>query len=386
MRIFYFARIDIAYMDASSRHVTEFCKQFVKLGHDVTLFVPDMGARPQHEGFRTVYVPVGWRHPAVTFFSFYLFLFFYFLAHYWKTRPDVVYTRHQPMEWIVTGLRYLLDFKYVIEVNGLNFIEQKIHNQPEWWIKLNRRMERIVFRMAHKMVTSSKQLQEILCREYRLKEDHFCVVSNGANPDLFQPMDRDRCRERLALDADAPHLIFIGSLRRWHGLDQIVGAMPALIERIPGIRLMIVGEGEQREKVEQMVRENGLERAVTLFGGKLFEEVPYYINAADVCLGSFSDKPGISPLKIFDYMACGKPIVCNAVGGMDALIQSTESGRLIHSQSAQDWVQPIAELMADPEERKRLGENGRKAVLETYNWKSICTTIADTLAATLNGS
>ncbi len=381
MRIFYFARIDIAYMDASSRHVTEFCRQFARLGHTVTLFVPDMGSRPETEGIQTVYVPVGWRHPAVTFISFYFFLLFYFLAHYFRQRPDVVYTRHQQMEWLVTWLRYVLDFTYVIEVNGLSFVEQKIHDNPDWVIKLTRRMERIVFRMAHKMVTSSGQLQEILCREYRLKPEHFCVVSNGANPELFKPMDQARCREQLHLEADNPYLIFIGSLKRWHGLDQIVGAMPALAEKIPGIHLMIVGEGEQRTQVERMVRENGLENTVTLFGEKLFEEVPYYINAADICLGSFSDKPGISPLKIFDYMACGKPIVSNAVGGMDALIQSTQSGKLIHSQNAQAWIPPIVELMEDPGQRRTLGENGRKAVLETYNWESICRKIAAAIEA-----
>ncbi|GJL80294.1 MAG: hypothetical protein NPINA01_32830 [Nitrospinaceae bacterium] len=379
MRLFYFARIDIQYEDASARHVLEFCRQFADMGHSVTLFVPALGPPRKVENVSVVTIPCLSRKSAVTFFSFYCSLFFYFLYYACKLKPDVVYTRHQQMEWLVTWLRYLLNFKYVIEVNGLSSVELKINDSPGWIQGITRWMEYFVFRMPHRMVTSSVQIRDILCETYGLKPDHFFAVSNGANPEIFRPMDKKECRERLQLDEDKIYLIFIGSLKKWHGLQQIVLAMPELIAKFPDIHLMIVGKGEQQAAVEKVVAENHLNDRVTLFGEKAFEEVPYYINAADICLGSFTDKPGISPLKIYDYMACEKPIVSNAVGGMEDLFQEYKIGKLVDSQEPQAWVEPITALIEDPDAAREFGKNGRQAVLKEFNWKSICERIAKTL-------
>ena len=128
-----------------------------------------------------------------------------------------------------------------------------------------------------------------------------------------------------------------------------------------------------------MVADNHLNERVTLFGEKAFEEVPYYINAADICLGSFIDKPGISPLKIYDYMACEKPIVSNAVGGMEDLFQAHKVGLLVESQEPEAWVKPITTLIENPELAREFGRNGRQSVLKEFNWKSICERIAKIL-------
>jgi len=235
--------------------------------------------------------------------------------------------------------------------------------------------------MPHKMVTSSPQIRDILCAEYGLKPDHFLVVTNGANPDIFYPMDQKECRKRLGLDDGKIYLIFIGSLKKWHGLSQIALAMPKLAEKFPDIHLMIVGDGEQRSALETIVAENHLQDRVTFFGEQAFEEVPFYVNAADICLGSFTDKPGISPLKIYDYMACAKPIVSNAVGGMELLFCEHNIGLLVESQEPEAWVEPIVRLIENPDLRKKMGDNGRQAVLSDFNWANICEKIGKKLEA-----
>ena len=107
MKLFYLARIDISSEDANSRHVIEFCRHFSMLGNPVTLFLPDLGKRSSIEGVDLVYIPVLIRRSAVTYFSFYCMLFFLFPYYCIKMKPDVVYTRHQQMEWITTWLKLL---------------------------------------------------------------------------------------------------------------------------------------------------------------------------------------------------------------------------------------------------------------------------------------
>lgn len=76
MKIFYLARINTATEDASTRHVFEFCRQFARMGHQVTLFVPDMGSKRTLEGVRMVPIPAG-SSSKLTFFTFYALLFIY---------------------------------------------------------------------------------------------------------------------------------------------------------------------------------------------------------------------------------------------------------------------------------------------------------------------
>jgi len=371
MKIFYLARINIATQDATTRHVFEFCRQFARLGHQVTLFVPAMGAVRTLEGVRMVYVPAG-KKPAITFLLFYVLLFFYLPWYFIKIRPQVVYTWQQQMEWLATCWHWILRFSYVMTINGLAPLELKINSAPGWWIRVVEWMEWFCLRMPDLIVTSSPQLRDILCDRYGLSPGKFLVVSNGADPELFKPLDSKTCRKKLQLDPDGLYLAFIGSLRKWHGLEQIILAMAQLTVKFPNVQLLLVGDGEERKKIEGLIAQHQLESQVRMFGAKPFNEIPDYINAADICLGSFVEKPGISPLKVFEYMACGKPLICNAVGGLDALFDKYRVGQLIRSQEPREWVESIEHMLNHPDQMAEYGKNGLEAVHKVFNWETIC--------------
>ena len=379
MKIFYLARINTATEDASTRHVFEFCRAFARLRHEVVLFVPDLGERRELEGVRTVYVPVGIKKKPATYLLFYLSLFFLLPFYLIRNRPHVIYTRHQQMEWVATCWKWVFRFAYVIESNGLPPVELKINSAPGWWIKMVECMEWFCFRMPDLMVVSSPQIKDVLCEKYSLNPEKFLVVSNGANPDVFKPIDSRICREKLQLNLEGIYLAFIGSLRKWHGLDQIILAMVQLEKKIPDLRLLLVGDGEERIRVEKLISDHQLERRVLMFGEKPFNDIPYYINAADICLGSFIEKPGISPLKIFEYMACGKPVISNAVGGMEVLFNEHKVGKLIVSENPTEWAESIEEMLSNPEQMAEYGGNGLAAVHNEFNWESICKKIENAL-------
>jgi len=157
--------------------------------------------------------------------------------------------------------------------------------------------------------------------------------------------------------------------------------LPELQRFFPGIHLLIVGDGPRRPHLEKIIAEMDLSGRVTLAGKMPYEEVATYVNAADIGLGCFVEKPGISPLKIFDYMGCGKPIVADGVGGVEELILQYDLGVLVESQEARAWVKPILELLRNPERMRRYGENGRRAVLEKFSWRAITENVANQLVA-----
>lgn len=384
MRIFYLSRINVGIEDASVRHVWEFCHQFVKLGHQVTLFVPDMGSRKALAGVSIVHIPVLIRKSSITFFSFYFLLSFFFVYHCLKSRPDLIYTRHQPMEWLTTWLKFVFKLSYVIEVNGLAPVEMKINGQPDWYISIIRWLEKICYRLSDRIVTPSPLIKDYLLRNYSLDKDHFLVVTNGANPEISRPMDKEACRTKIGLDPSGKFLVFVGSLKKWHGIERIVGIMPKLVETIPDVHLLIVGDGEKKDQIKQMVSDLNFGHRVILTGRVPFEEVPCYINAADICLAPYFEErlneTGISPLKIFEYLACGKPVITNPVGGLEKLFEKYQVGILIESNRPDEWVQPIAQLLNDPDRMKIYGDNGFNAVRDEFSWEAVCKKIEKNLA------
>ena len=380
MRVFYFARVDGAGEEAGARHVFEFCRHFAALGHAVTLFLPDLGKRRALEGVSLVYVPVLIRRPAFTFFSFYFILFFFFIYNYIKSRPDVVYTRYQQMEWMVTWLRFLMPFTYVIEANGVTAFDLKISSTPRWIITATCWMEMFVFRWSHRMVTPSFRARDILCRSYGLEESRFLVVNNGADPETFRPMDKIRCRYMLKIPPERKYLVFVGSFKKWHGIEEIIKTLPGLVEKVPDIGLLLVGMGESQEEIERYILDEGLDRYVFLLGKRSLDEVPVCINAADIGLAPYFDprinETGFSPIKIFEYMACGLPVIASSIAGIETLFQSDEIGVLVHSGDPKDLLEAVQKLMHDPARMKRYGENGRAAVVRQYNWAAVCETIS----------
>lgn len=383
MKVFYLARINTATEDASTRHVFEFCRQFAQLGHEVVLYVPDLGGRRELTGVRFVHVPVVCKNPGFTFFSFYISLFFILSWHCLKSRPDVLYTRLQTMEWIAALLKIVFRFKYVVEVNGLAPVEMKINDVSKGWIAFVTLMERIIYKLSDQVVVPSALIRDYLCRKYGVKEKSVLVVSNGANPEFSRPMDKAECRNQLGLPPDGNYLVFVGSLKKWHGIDQLAPLMPALVKDNPKLHLLIVGDGEKRNDLKQWIEENRMGGNIILAGRVPFEKVSVYINAGDICLAPYFEEglneTGISPLKIFEYMACGRPIITNPVGGLDALFREHEMGVMIHSMNPLDWEKPIRDLLADPEKMKLLGDNGFRAVQTHFSWEAICKKIETSL-------
>jgi glycosyltransferase involved in cell wall biosynthesis len=383
MKIFYLSRINIGIEDAGTWHVWEFCRHFSRLGHEITLFVPDMGYERNLEGVSIIQIPSPVKKSFVTFFSFYFILAFLFIYHCIKKRPDVIYTRHQPMEWMTVWLKYFFGLVYVAEVNGLAPVEMKINRFPSWYISIIRFMERFCFLFTDLIVTPSSLIKDSIQKNYSISANHFLVVSNGADPEVSFPMDKIVCREKFNFELNSKYLIFVGSLKKWHGIEKIIELMPEIKNEIENIKLIVVGDGEKRESIEKLITHLKLEKDVLLTGRVSFYDVPYYINAADICLAPYFDpgieNTGISPLKIYEYMACARPVITNPVGGLGSLFDNYEAGILVKSNNPKSWIKPIIDLLNDPVRMAFYGANGRSAALDEFSWSAVCKNIESRL-------
>jgi glycosyltransferase involved in cell wall biosynthesis len=201
--------------------------------------------------------------------------------------------------------------------------------------------------------------------------DRVHVVPNGVDAELFKPDEPDlEVRKRWGLDDD-PVLGFVGGLRPWHGVEVLPALLDRLVSRYPGLRLVIVGDGPLRGELEHELRERRLARSAVLTGSLPHEEVPALIHQFDVALAPYS-RPDhdfyFSPLKLFEYMACGVPVVAAALGQIEEVVRDGETG-LLYPPGQQDALLAACErLLSDPDLRRRLGMGAAKEIHNHYTW------------------
>ncbi len=187
-----------------------------------------------------------------------------------------------------------------------------------------------------------------------------------------QPPPAD-LRHRWGLSEKDPVVLFMGTLFDFSGLDSFIPAFRQVTGKVPGARLLIVGDGPQRDKLEGIIDENKLRESVTITGFEPYETMPQYINLADVCINTFNIVDAtrdIFPGKTVQFLACGKPFVATALPGMIAVILGEEQG-IVYTADTPGMAEAVTDLLGSAERRAALGKAGLEYVLRTHSHESI---------------
>lgn len=204
------------------------------------------------------------------------------------------------------------------------------------------------------VITVSAALKERLV-EMGVDPEKIAVLRNGVNLRLFRPMDRQATRKRLGLEG--PTLVSVGHLIERKGHHLVVEAMAGL----PGFTLLIIGEGEERRRLEAQIRDLGLGDRVRLLGARPHEELPELYGAADALVLASSREGWANVL--LEAMGCGTPVVATPIWGTPEVVQRPEAGVLIENRSAEAIVAGVKHLMANPPPR-----DATRAYAQDFSW------------------
>ena len=223
-----------------------------------------------------------------------------------------------------------------------------------------------VFSQASGLIAVSRDMKKQLQSE-GVPNHKIIFVPNGVDCTLFNPdTNFMSVRQKYGL-SDKLVVGYVGGFAQWHRLDLLLQVASSLIGTIPHIHFLLVGD-DSDQRVESMARERGLTGSFTFPGGISNSEVPSYLNAMDITILP-SVLPYMCPMKIYEYMAMGKPIIApNNNSIVEEVVIPYQHGLLFEAENADAMKNAIILLAADPTLREKMGKEARKSALDKYTW------------------
>ncbi len=279
-----------------------------------------------------------------------------------QLEPDFIYERYTLWGFAGHRLARARGVPQVLEVNAPLAYEQQKFRAGVTLPRAARWAERKIWRGADLVVAVSAPLARLL-REAGVNPERVRVLPNTIDHRLFRAdLDGEVVRERLCLNG---HFVigFVATFKRWHGADLLLEAFRDLHATDPSAHLLLVGDGPLRPVLEEEVRRDGLRGSVTFVGSLAHEEVPHYVAAMDVAVAPYPalEEFYYSPLKLFEYMAAGRPVVASRVGQVAEVMENGVNGLLFEPGDRAGLVACLRRLRQDPALRRELGRRASLA-------------------------
>jgi PEP-CTERM/exosortase A-associated glycosyltransferase len=237
--------------------------------------------------------------------------------------------------------------------------------------RASRALETHVLRRCDAVTTICEGLRrELVSRG--INGEKVTVIPNGVDIGRFSfnpPVDAALARQ-LRLEGKSV-LAFAGSFYEYEGLSLLMRALPAILERRPTVRLLLVGGGEQEQALRREAHDRGLDSLVVFAGPVPHDDVDAYYSLSDICV--YPRLPSrameiVTPLKPLEAMAQGKVVVASDVGGHKELIDDGRTGVLFRAGDAASLADTVLRTLGNTERMHELRQTARRYVERERTW------------------
>lgn len=227
----------------------------------------------------------------------------------------------------------------------------------------SRRIERAIVRLCDRVICVSQGDLETGLALGLLGPEKASVIPNGVDTSQFQEApDRERAREALGLEPWDVSIGLVGRLTRQKGQEVLLRAAPLVLDEVPASRFLLVGDGEDRDRLEALAERLDLRSRVRFLGTR--RDVPALMRALDVFVLP-SHWEGM-PISLLEAMAAGLPVVASNVTGSREAVVDGVSGLLVPAGSHADLAAALVRVAGDPQFAARLGAAARERVAARY--------------------
>lgn len=424
MRLFYINYADLSIAYGATVCIVELARSLVKLGHEVTLIVPqfrtdfDYLSRFKRDGFEVVTIP----NRDIRFvrkIAFYLLSAIRVFQLAKRKRPDILYWGE--MTYTITPylVSRLLGIPYAIIAHGFAPDELRV---SLWRMALVKWCQKVYFSNADAIITVTPKIAERIHEVYGVPKERLYPIENGVNLERFKPMDKAQARRQLGLPEGYFYIGWVGYFFPWSGVETLLQAAKRVLSEEPSARFIIVGHGlwgthltDLARKLGLRVRQGGWETKKAIsqvsefpsflisdptdwdvwFTGEVPNElVPLFINAWDIATapypGGRNEKSGGSSMKIREYFGCGVPVVTTDVAGIGTrwLVGAAgeqgderslgnermvvgEQGVLVPPDDHERFASALLWLLRHPEARQQMGFAARQFAEAYCSWDEV---------------
>jgi glycosyltransferase involved in cell wall biosynthesis len=274
------------------------------------------------------------------------------------SRPDLVITTHLNFSAAARWLKRMTGTPYWAVAHGI-----------EAW-NLQKPQLRAALREADLILSVSHYTRERLLAEQSLDPRRVVVLPDTVSPESFRPGPKpDYLLRRYGLRPDQPVILTVSRLFRseqYKGYDKILESMPRITERLPGVRYLIAGAGDDRIRIEELIAARGLQDVVTLAGFVPDEELCDHYNLCDV-FAMPSKREGFG-IVYLEALACGKPALGGSKDGAVDALQHGRLGALVDPDDTREIAETLLAILEKtyPNDLMYRPEALRRAVLEAF--------------------
>ncbi|UCE73367.1 MAG: glycosyltransferase family 4 protein [Methanomassiliicoccales archaeon] len=236
-----------------------------------------------------------------------------------------------------------------------------------------KRFERSILKKVDHIVTVVDEAKRHYIDDCEIPLDKVTVVMNTEDLEEFEKI---KIQESFFTKFKNNYVItFLGNLSPHRGLETVIKSMPKIIEIMPEAKLLLVGgKGQERyeKQLKTMCVDLKVEHSVVFIGWVNFSLVPSYVVLSDVCLvphNASGHTHTTIPHKLFQYMIMRKPVIVTDCRPLKRIVEECDCGIVVPSHGYNEMTKAVIRLYENKDYAEQLGENGRKAVVDKYNWK-----------------
>ena len=252
-----------------------------------------------------------------------------------------------------------------LQITSIVKVDDAIYEKTTGIKSIQRRVEKMInsktLRTASKVLVSNNDTAKVIINEYGVIPEKISIVPNGVELSLFNSSKQKNPKK----------VVFAGAMYYHRGLDVLLEAIPKIIRKIPDAKFILLGNGNELEKLKEIVLEKNLENSVEFKGWIEREKIPENISDASIGIGPLRLTDVTSralPIKVLEYMAVSLPIIAQKGTLPDDVLVNEKNGYFVDG--AEDLAEKISSLLNEPDKINQMGNQSRLMV-QNFSWDHI---------------
>lgn len=284
---------------------------------------------------------------------------------------DAVYERYSLFGYAGFEFAQAAGLPFLLEVNAPLVEETQRHRTLALGPAAEAIRVRLFNESSHMIAVSNAVARHIISIS---PTSNVSVLPNAVNRERYETLpEPGEYRERYGINETSFTVGYLGSFKPWHGLPNLIDAVAELKEAELNVRLMIIGEGQRlRPELEARCQRHNLDNTAIFTGEISFRDAPAALSACDALVAPYPRIEGFyfSPLKLFEYMASGSPVVASAIGQINDILEHERTALLVPPGDVTRLARALRRLHDDREMATQIGKAARKLALTKHTWAS----------------